>query len=235
MIVLYGVDEFPSGAWTEQLAARFADRIGAEPLRVNGGSAADHVPLMDAPDNVLLFGHAPSRGAAKTLRGSPSPVVVAPAGVSAGDWGEVVLGSDGDTCTEEAAATAGVLAARLGVALRIVVIEPESVADGKKFEDVARRLAGAAQGTDGRDLPVIEAEVRAGQPAQELLRAAWEHDSSLVVVAADAKPSWFDVLRPSFTAELLHDIRDLAVVVPPAASLARPFHAAAGRERLTHA
>jgi hypothetical protein len=227
MIVLYGVDEFPSGAWTEQLAARFADRIGAEPLRVDGGSAADQISLLDAPDDVLLFGHAPSRGVAKTLRGSPSPVVVAPPGVSAGDWGEVVLGSDGDACTAEAAATAGILAARLGVVLRIVVIEPEGGADDEKIDAVVRRLAQAAEAAGGPDLPAIEAEIREGLPAEELLRATWEHDSSLLVVAADAKPSWFDVLRPSFTAEVLHEIRDLVVVVPPGSvNLTRHFAAA---------
>ena len=233
MFLLYGVDEFPSGAWTENLAARFADRIGAEPLRVDGGSAADHVPLLDVPEDVLLFGHAPSRGVARTLRGSPSPVVIAPPGVSAGDWDEVVLGSDGDTCTAEAAATAGVLAARLGAVLRIVVVGPERAPNGWQIYDVMRRLTEAAQTAGGPDLPVIEPEVRRGRPAEELLRAVWEGDASLLVLAADERVSWFDVLRPSFTAEVLHESRDLVVVVTSGSG--EVSRAVAARDAVTRA
>src|SRR3954468_9197507 len=46
MIVSCGVDEFPSGPWTEQLASRFADRMGAE-LVVANGSAAQHVAAVE--------------------------------------------------------------------------------------------------------------------------------------------------------------------------------------------
>src|SRR4051812_27777958 len=104
MIILCGVDEFPSGPWTEQLASRFADRIGAE-LVVANGSAAAHVAAAEAGgEGVLVFGHAPPRGVPATLREAPCPVVVAPAGASAPDWDEVVLGVHGPHCSEEAAA-----------------------------------------------------------------------------------------------------------------------------------
>src|SRR3954468_7255522 len=136
MIVSCGVDEFPSGPWTEQLASRFADRMGAE-LVVANGSAAEHVAAVEpGGEGVLVFGHAPPRGVAATLRDAPCPVVVAPAGVSAADWDEVILGVHGSHGCEEAAAVAGVLAARLGAALRVVVVRPERRWNGRQLDDV---------------------------------------------------------------------------------------------------
>src|SRR3954468_23783073 len=125
MIVMCGADEFPSGAWTEQLAALFAERVDADLVLVNGGTAEDRMAAQNHPEDVVLFGHAPLRRVAASLRAAPGPVAIAAPGVSAGDWGEVVLGSDGDSCTEEAAAIAGELAARLGAVLRIVVVGRE--------------------------------------------------------------------------------------------------------------
>jgi len=125
MIVLCGVDEFPAGPWTKDLASDFAGRIGAELVVVDGGAVRDHAPAIgDADDGVLLFGHAPPNRVAATLRASPCPVVVAPGGVSARDWRDVVLASHGDAASEDAAATAGALAARLGAPLRRVVAPP---------------------------------------------------------------------------------------------------------------
>jgi hypothetical protein len=184
MIVLCGVDEFPSGPWTKDLAAHFAARIGADLVVVDGGSIRDHAAVIaDAVDGVMLFGHVPPSRVAATLRASPCPVVIAPGGVSARDWREVVLASHGDAAAQDAAVTAGFLAARLGAPLRVVVAS----------------------------------EVPEGPRVDAVLHAAGGREPSLVVVAADPRPRWFDILRPSFTAELLHGSRDLVVVVPPAA------------------
>ena len=102
--MLCGVDEFPAGPWTQTLAARFADRLGGELRLVAGGPAAHHVAaVQDTADGVLLFGHAPPRDVAAVLRASPCPVVVAPPGIPAREWDEVVLGPRGDSCTEQAA------------------------------------------------------------------------------------------------------------------------------------
>ena len=69
MIVICGVDEFPSGPWTHTLAAHFADRLGADLRIVDGGPAAHHVAAVDDPSGgVLLFGHGPPRGVAAALR-----------------------------------------------------------------------------------------------------------------------------------------------------------------------
>src|SRR4051794_31084941 len=126
MIVICGVDEFPSGPWTQELAARFADRMGAELRIVDGGPAADHVAATEETDDgVVLFGHAPPRGAAGVLRPAPCPVAMPPVGVSPGHWDEVLLGVHGNGRSEDAAATAGVLAARLRTELRTFAVPPK--------------------------------------------------------------------------------------------------------------
>jgi hypothetical protein len=146
-------------------------------------------------------------------------VVVAPPGIAAGEWDEVVLGPRADAFTEKAAATAGLLAARLGGLLRIVVVQPERRSTGWRVYDGIRRLTGAAETAGGQDVSAVESEVRAGRATEQLLSAVRERDRSVVVVAADPPPRWFDVLRPAFTAELLHDCRELVVVVPAAEAL----------------
>ena len=231
MIVLCGVDEFPSGPWTENLASCFADRVGAELHIVDGGSAHDHVAAVEGmPEGVLLFGHAPPRAVTATLREAPCPVVVAPAGVSAGNWRQVVLGCRRGSCSEEAAATAGLLAARLDALLRVVVLQPESGSTGWQTSDGMRRLTRAAAVPAGPDLPVIEPEARSGPPAATLLEAAEEHDGSLIVLGADPRPSWVGALRPSFTAQVVHGSREPVVVVPRAP---RPDEPHLGRGRGT--
>jgi len=218
MIVLCGVDEFPAGPRTLELGSLFADRIGAELVEVGGGSAAHHVARLsdDTGDAVLVFGHAPIRAVSATLREAPCPVVVAPAGICAGDWGEVVLGLDDDGCSESAAAAAGVLAARLNGTLRVVVLRPRPSTTGWQLYDVHRRAARAIEDAAGPGVPV-EPEVREGPPVDELLRAADERDSALLVVPADPPPSLLAALRPSFTVQLLDRSRQLVVVVPPGA------------------
>jgi hypothetical protein len=215
MIVLCGVDEFPSGPWTKELASSFADSIGAELRVVEGGPAAHHVSkLEDSPGGVLLFGHAPPKSVAKALRKSPAPVVVAPAGVSDWEWDEVALIARDPVASEEAAATAGALAGSLGAPMRMVVAEPAKGSTGWQTYDVLRRLTEAAAAAGGPELRVDEPELRERLQAPDA-REAVAGRASLIVSAADPAPSWFDVLRPSFVAELVHESQELVLVVPP--------------------
>ena len=219
MIILHGHPDFPSGTKTATLAEDFARRLAAD--AAPAGAAAP------GSEDVLLFGHSPPRRMSAVLRSAPHPVVVAPAGARVRPWDQVVLGCFDDDRTTGAAATAGRLAARLGGRLRVVALDSEKPpASGWRIYDATRRAAEAAAAVTGAALE-IDVEVRLGPPVEALLGAAEPDGSSVLVVAADPAPSWFDMLKPPFTSRLLRWSESLVVVVPDGSARSAPAGAAA--------
>ena len=94
------------------------------------------------------------------------------------------------------------------------MVQPERRSTGWKLYDAIRRYTRAAESAAGPEVLIV-AEVREGRSAQELLGAPGEGYGSVVVVAADPRPSWFDSLRPSFTTQVVHGSGELVIVVPP--------------------
>jgi K+-sensing histidine kinase KdpD len=238
MIILCGVEGFPAGPWTAELALRFAERIGADLHVLYGDPAEHHVSAAaQADEETLIFGQAPRRSLAATLRAAPCPVVVAPAGNARQDWHEVILGCLAGRDSNAAAATAGALAARLDVPLRIVAVQSELTP--KHWQPREELLELHTTATLAADPGLVtRAELRHGQPAATLRAAAAELGGGLLVIAADPRATWFN-LRPWVTTELVHGSHDTIVIVPPAStdpskirgSRARSAPVAAGARR----
>jgi hypothetical protein len=227
MIVFCGVEGFAAGPWTADLASRFAERVGADLRLMDADPAQQHVrAAYQAGEEPLIFGHAPTRNVAATLRAAPCPVVVAPGGVAREDWGEVILGCLAARNSEAAAETAGALAARLNLPLRLVAVQERLTPKQWQPQDELRKLHSAATHAADSYLST-RADLRHGQPAATLRAAAAER-GGLVVVAADPRATWFN-LRPWVTTELIHGSRDMIVVVPPSS----PGRSKIGRSRAT--
>jgi hypothetical protein len=229
MIVICGVREFPSGPWTRQLASDFADRVDADLVLVDGQPVSELAQVASDGEVMLIFGHAPERRIAATLRDAPCPVVIAPGGTTPRDWGEVIIGVPGDRPSEEAGSVAGELARRAAAPLRVIVAEQETRTTWE-ISDELRRVTDAAAQTGGPDVEV-QLELGRGRAAEVMATPQRQGDGRLVVLAADPRPRGLGRLRRALIPEILHLAGDLVVAVPPLPQGAGTTRALAGAAR----
>lgn len=134
----------------------------------------------------------------------------------------IVVGVDGSDASAEAAEAAGRLAADLGAKVTAVYVRqlPTTVPPfGTAFyldsywEEVERLAAErATEALDGLGAP-WRFEVRSGDPAVQLERAAEEHGADLVVVGARGHSVTHRLLLGSVSTRLVHHARQPVLVI----------------------